>query len=192
MKRLLFILALVALPAAAQTPGPAPTCEDIDWSLSVRQAYPDIAKICQGVYERGGVLYAKAVIEVTRIRGNQISFRAKHADGSLGETHRVTVDRDWRARIGGREYRASQLVPGQELNVYVPEDRFVLAMQESDFAEMAEEAATSSEAIEVLTIERTVVEMPKTASPLFTIGLAGGALMVIGLSLGVIRRTRAH
>jgi hypothetical protein len=149
------------------------TCADLNWSAEVLAANPDIASMCQSVYEKNGELYAKTSIEVVRVRGNTMTFRPIHTDGTRGDSRNVTLSTGWRAKIAGREYRASDLMRGQELNVYLPEDRFALAIEdvESEFV-----------------VIETVTEMPTTASPLFLIGLAGSAFLALGGMLSGIRR----
>ena len=149
------------------------SCADLNWSAEVLAANPDIGAMCQSVYEKNGKLYAKTSIEVVRVRGNTMTFRPIHTDGTRGDSRSVTLASHWRAKIAGREYRASDLMRGQELNVYLPEDRFALAIEdvESEFV-----------------VIETVTEMPTTASPLFLIGLAGGAFLALGGMLSGIRR----
>jgi hypothetical protein len=172
-------LALVSGQVAAQ----ALTCDDIEWAANIRAEYPDIEETCSGVYERDGKLYAKAKIEVQRIRGNRISFRPIHTDGTRGDIHSVTVPASFRAKIAGREYRANQLVRGQELNVYLPDDRFALAVYDE------EEAAMDEIEMMVMDIEEEEEpEMPTTASPLFLLGLAGAALLSLGGMFTALRR----
>ena len=155
------------------------TCADLNWSADVLAANPDIAAMCQTVYEKDGRLFAKTSIEVVRVRGNTMTFRPLHVDGTKGDSRSVTLAPSWRAKIAGREYRASDLSRGQNLNVYLPEDRFALAiedevLEETDFV-MIEDAT----------------EMPTTASPLFLIGLVGGAFLALGGLLSGIRRRLA-
>ncbi|AQA18674.1 hypothetical protein BST95_10930 [Halioglobus japonicus] len=154
------------------------TCADLNWSAEVLAVNPDIAQTCQSVYEKDGELYAKAVIEVVRVRGNRMTFRTVHTDGTMGDSRSVQLDSSWRADIGGRSYRASDLMRGQQLNVYLPEDRFALAVHDED----------GPDAADMVVIEEEVVEMPTTASPLFLIGAAGGALLALGGALTGLRR----
>jgi hypothetical protein len=153
----------------------APTCADLNWAADVLAANPDIAQSCKGVYEKNGEMYAKVSIEVVRVRGNRMTFRPMHTDGSKGNSRSIVLDNSFRAEIGGREYRASDLMRGQELNVYMPPDRFALAVDEELDMVVTEE----------------VVEMPTTASPLFLIGLLGGAFVALGGMLSGIRRRLA-
>jgi len=173
-------LSVTAGQAMAQEAA-APTCDDLQWSAEVLAANPDIGKTCQAVYEKDGKLYAKASIEVVRVRGNRMTFRTMHTDGGKGDSRSVQLDNSWRAEIGGRQYRASDLMRGQQLNVYLPEDRFVLSVEDAD----------GPDEMDAVAIEDEVVDMPTTASPLFLIGLAGGAFMALGGLLTGLRRRNA-
>ncbi|EAQ96725.1 hypothetical protein [Congregibacter litoralis] len=172
-----FALALSGHLMAQEAPG----CDDLVWSAQVLAANPDIALSCQGVYARNDELYAKVIIELTRVRGNRLSFRPRHTDGSQGAQRSITVDSSWRANIQGRDYRASELLPGQELSVYIPEDRFALAVDDGAFD--GDETLINIE-------EATVVTMPKTASPLYAALAAGVAFLGLGVAMTTRRRLR--
>ncbi len=154
------------------------TCADLNWSAEVLANNPDIGETCQAVYEKDGRLFAKATVEVVRVRGNRMTFRPVHTDGTMGDSRSIQLDSAWRAEIGGRSYRASDLMRGQQLNVYLPEDRFALAVDDADGLDEAD----------LVVIEEEVVEMPATASPLFLIGAAGGAFLALGGLLSGLRR----
>ena len=114
-------------PAQAQSS--APTCDTLVWSAQMLAENPDIRESCQEVFQRRDELFAKVTIEVTRASGNRLAFRPVHLDGSLGKTRSITVPSEWRARLDGESVRARDLLPGQRLNVYVPEDRFALTVE---------------------------------------------------------------
>lgn len=139
---LLFSCSLVT---AAEKPRGAVECADLKWSAEVLAANPDIAFACRGVFEKDGILYAKATIEVVRIQGNTLRFRTLLTDGKLGKRRSVTLDNKWRVKLDGREYRLSELNVGQRMNIYLPEDRFALTVlggneaQANDIEEVAEE-----------------------------------------------------
>jgi len=156
----------------------AVTCADLNWSAEVLANNPDIGESCQSVFEKDGRLFAKSTVEVVRVRGNRMTFRPLHTDGTMGDSRSVQLDSSWRAEIGGRSYRASDLMRGQQLNVYIPEDRFALAVSDADGPDEAD----------LIVIEEEVVEMPTTASPLFLIGAVGGAFLALGGMLTGIRR----
>lgn len=119
----------------------AVTCEELRWSAEVLEANPDIALACRGVYELDGVLYALASIEVSGIKGNTMRFRTLRTDGSKGPTRSVKLPPSWRVNLDGREYRLGELVSGQQLDIYLPEDRFALVVV-GEGQEQAGEAAT--------------------------------------------------
>lgn len=175
-------LLLAATSGQAQTPGRAPTCDDLVWSAQVLAANPDIDESCQGVYQRGNELYAKVGITLTRVRGNRLTFRPEHLDGSQGKARSIVVPNSWRATIDGREYRARDLMAGQQLNVFIPEDRFALAIGESTLS--------ADEDVELIEIEEAAVvsSMPKTASVLPSTFIAGLLLLATGLLLRTLRR----
>jgi len=126
------LLCAVALKGAAVSAQaqlqPAPDCADLRWSADVRAANPDIDRICRGVYQREGKLYAKASIEVVKVQGTRLYFRPVYTDNSLGETRSINMDSSFRASIGGKLYTVGELPHGQQLNVYLSEDRFALVM----------------------------------------------------------------
>lgn len=184
MKKAVLTFAVAsALSAQVMAQDPSPTCDELVWSAQVLQANPDIALSCQGVYERAGKLYARVEIELTRARGNRLSFRPMHKDGSKGAARSVVVPNSWRAEIDGRSYRASELLAGQQLTVYMPEDRFALTIDDGEF--------DGDE--EMLAIEEAsmVTAMPKTASPLFAMLGAGVAALAAGAAF-TRRRLRLY
>lgn len=136
-----------ALPAAGQR---APTCDDLNWSVQVVAANPDIREACLGVYVRNDTYYARSQIELVQVRGNTLTFRPVHRDGSKGKIRRVTVPAGWQALIEGRRYSASQLSTGQRLDVFIPEDRFALAIPDGNFE--GDEEMMAIEQAEVTTL----------------------------------------
>ena len=151
-RSLLFVACLCCV-SLVQAQSTAPTCDDLVWSAQVLAENPDIRESCQGVYQRGDDLFAKVTIQVTRVSGNRLGFRPQHLDGSLGKPRSITVPSTWRARLDGQEYRARDLMPGQRLNVYVPEDRFALAMENDKL--------TWDEELELFEIENATVVKPE-------------------------------
>jgi hypothetical protein len=99
----------------------------------VMAANPDIREACLGVYVRTDTYYARSQIELVQVRGNTLTFRPVHRDGSKGKSRRVTVPAGWQALIDGRRYTAGQLSTGQRLDVFIPEDRFALAIPDGNF-----------------------------------------------------------
>jgi hypothetical protein len=172
-----FALASGSVLAQDKAESSTVTCADLNWSAEVLARNPDIGQTCTAVYEKDGNLYAKVPVEVVRTRGNTMTFRTVHLDGSRGDSRSVTMDPSFRAQIGGRSYRVSDLNRGQQLNVYLPEDRFALIVEDADGPDAAD-------AVDI----DDATAMPETASPLFLIGLAGGAFVALGGVVGAMRR----
>jgi hypothetical protein len=129
--------------ASAETPQGAVECADLHWSAEVLAANPDIAFACRGIYEKDGILYAKASIEVVRVTGNRMRFRTLLTNGTKGAPRSVTLDSGWRVNMSGKEYRLMDLAAGQQLDVFLPEDRFALTVLGSNDAQ-----ASSIEAVQ--------------------------------------------
>lgn len=153
------------------------SCSDIEWSSVVTDQYPSIADACDAVVMKNDKMFARIEVEVMRVRGRTLTFRIMNNDGSSGGTYSQTVDTSWRAKIGGRSYRARDLSRGQMLNVYMPGDRWVVIHEDDDGPDEADAIALAPAAV-----------LPETASPLPLIGLLGGLFMALGAGLGVIRR----
>jgi LPXTG-motif cell wall-anchored protein len=172
--------ALVALGFGSQTMAQDDlTCDDIEFSRVVTDNYPSIADACDAVVQRDGTLYARIQVEVQRIRGNNLTFRVLNNDGTSGGSYTQNVGPNWRANIGGRTYRARDLVRGQQLNVYLPSDRWAFVHETAD-----EEPDTVAEVIPVAAAPM----LPKTASQLPLAGLVGAGFLLLGATLTLYRR----
>ena len=132
---LALLLALAAAPAPAQT-SRAPTCDDLAWSPAALAANPDVGLLCQGVYVKGDTYYAKALIRITRVDGQRVTFVPYRRDGSLGKARNVSLRHDWKVIINGEELTARNLVKGQELTVFIPQDRFAISIGGPDAGEL--------------------------------------------------------
>jgi hypothetical protein len=153
------------------------SCGDIEWSSMVTERYPNIANACDAVVEKDGKVFAKIEVEVMRVRGRTLTFKILNNDGSSGGNYSQTVETSWRAKIGGRNYRASELSRGQSLNVYMPHDRWAVIHEDDDGPDIEDAVALVA-----------APELPKTASPLPLIGMLGGLFVLLGTGLGAIRR----
>lgn len=186
MKRVLTYITVLPLLAFASLAS-ALTCDEITLGSAITGPYPDAQEACLEVVERDGRNYVKMEVELTRPGApNRLTFKFKHADGSFGPTHTINPPLDWRARIGGRNYRARELGSGQELTVYLPPDRW--------------EAHIASSEMDVETFNFIVITpaepepqqrmLPATASnmPLFALF---GALALFGAATLRIARGRA-
>jgi hypothetical protein len=160
--------------AAAQT---EMSCSDIEWGSVVTDRYPNIANACDAVMEKNGKMFARVEVEIQRVRGRTVTFKILNNDGTSGGSYSQKVDSNWRASIAGRSYRASDLVRGQKLSVYVPSDRWAIIHLDADGPDVADAVPLTAAPM-----------LPKTASPLPLFGLFGGGFILLAAGLGALRR----
>ena len=171
-----------AFPAAAQT---ELACSDITFNYEMTSRFPDIGEHCISVVEVDGERFAKFSVEVTRSYNNGASFRFMDPDdGRYGPTQRVDLDPDWRAEMGGREYRARELTPGQKLNVYLPSDRWEahVARNTTGFFAVYYPVAMTEDA------DDGAAMLPSTAGLMPLFALFGGAALFSAFLIRIFRR----
>ena len=112
------------------------SCKDFLPTEEARQRFPDLAGACEGVIERDDELYGLFRAEVRRVRGNNITLHLPATD------HTFTVRPDpatW-VMAGDKKVRARDLMPTQEIRIYLSASQFarpdveeVAFITESDF-----------------------------------------------------------
>jgi hypothetical protein len=165
------------------------SCRDITFTGPVAREFPNARDACLCVVTRDdGRQYARFQARVRNVRGNTVEAEFKMPDGSYGRTVSVTPEPSARVRIGGRSYRYSELARGQELDVYLPPDRWEIAVPTNPDVEFvaAEEVTLVGLAQPTQTLAANT--LPRTASPLPLIGALGGVLTALGFGLAAIRR----
>jgi hypothetical protein len=166
------------------------TCDDIVYNYTATAQRSDVTgadidAACRDVVELDGQKFAKIKAELTNVRGNNATFHFILPDGTRSDRHQVTVAPEWRAEIQGRSYRMRDLTRGQELNIYVPADRFEVhvASTESEFVAYTPVAMSAADD------SSSSAMLPATAGALPLFGLFGG-LALFGASLiRVFRRS---
>ena len=173
-------LLAIGLPATAQTDL---TCDDITFSNEMTSRFPNIGDACQDVVEVDGERFAKLSVEIVSTGNNRATYKFKMPDGSYGPTQTSNLDPSWRTNIDGRDYRIRELGRGQELNIYLPSDRWeahVATNMTGYFAvyyPVAMEEDTGGGAV-----------LPSTASFMPMFGLLGGAALFSAFLMRVFRR----
>ena len=130
MKQVSLILAGVAAAAVlagsvqAQTstqaqPASGITCNEVRWKAEILQKYPGIEKACVGVVVREGVNYVKVSGKVRRKGNGVVTVRLDHTQSDVAwkPAQGDTVS------IEGDAVPALDVVVGQNLRFYMPEDR---------------------------------------------------------------------
>lgn len=181
--------AILALSWTQSTFAQQANCRDITFTGPIAREFPNARDACLDVVTRAdGRQYAHFHARVRNVRGNTVEAEFKLPDGSYGRPVSVTPDSNARVRIGGRSYRYNELSRGQELDVYLPPDRWEIAVAsntEVDFI-VAEEITLFVLGQPAQTVAANT--LPRTASPLPLIGALGGALTALGFGVAVIRR----
>ena len=190
----LVLSAFSTVALAQDEDGVGLSCADIEFSSAVTSRASDIDRACRDVVELNGRMFAKTRIELTNVRGNRATWHFVMPDGRSGTRHTIEVPSDWRATIDGREYRMRELSRGQELNVYLPPDRWEAHFNAPTSTFTAYEPAPIVAADDDDMGSSTSSSMPSTAmlpataGPLPLFGLFGGiALLGAGL-VRVFRR----
>lgn len=118
---------LAAVPLTAQ----AVECSELNFTGEVAERFPNASEYCLDVAERDGEPYAHFVGEIERVRGSTVYMKFKRPDGDYGPSVAITPPSDFRAKIDGRSYSVRSLTRGQELDVWVPEEDWEIAQEET-------------------------------------------------------------
>jgi hypothetical protein len=178
---------ILALSCAQATLAQQASCRDLNFTGPIAREFPNARDACLGVETRSdGRQYAHFQARITRVRGNTVEAEFKMPDGTYGREISFTPDPEARVRIAGRSYRYNELARGQELDVYLPPDRWEVAV-----ADPADFAAAPTVLLFVVSEPAPALAastLPRTASPLPLVGALGGVLTALGLVVVAIRR----
>ena len=112
------------------------SCKDFIPTQEARERFPDLAGACEGVVERDGELYGLFRAEVRRVRGNNVTLHLPATD----HTFTVRPDPATRVMAGDRKVRPRDLMPTQEIRIYLSASEFskpdvqeIAFVTESDF-----------------------------------------------------------
>ena len=132
-------LMLAALVLSGNATGQEMTqlsCKDFIPTQEARERFPDLAGACEGVVERDGELYGLFRAEVRRVRGNNVTLHLP----ATNHTFTVRPDSSTRVLVDGRKVRPRDLLPRQEIRIYLSASEFsrpdvqeIAVVTESDF-----------------------------------------------------------
>ena len=112
------------------------SCKDFIPTQEARERFPDLAGACEGVVERDGELYGLFRAEVRRVRGNHVTLHLP----ATNHTFTVRPDSSTRVLIDGKKVRPRDLLPRQEIRIYLSASEFsrpdvqeIAFVTESDF-----------------------------------------------------------
>ena len=96
------------------------SCNDFIPTQEARERFPDLAGACEGVVERDGELYGLFRAEVRRVRGNNLTLHLPATD----HTFTVRADPAGWVMAGDRKVRPRDLVPTQDIRIYLSASEF--------------------------------------------------------------------
>jgi hypothetical protein len=188
MKKTIGLLASLTLfggLAAAQSALAQGGCGDITFSGEIGTRFPEAKNACLDMVNKNGQQFAHFKAEIMGVSGNQVRARFKLPNGQYSQTYAFTPQSGQRINIAGQRFRFNELTKGQELDIYLPPDRWEFDLPASDnFA-----AAPPAEVVRVTTITVAAAPtLPKTASSVPFVGALSVALLALGTGLTLIRR----
>lgn len=173
-----FALAVFSIGAQAAD------CNTAQYSAAVLERFPNIARACYDVIEKGGQQYAVVKADLIRTDRDALYVRVKLPDGTRSETRRIAVDRDFRVVIDGSSVPLDEVAVGQELTTYVKvsEPVYAMALDVEEIRTSPLEPATPLPVAMASNV--TPPPMPRTASLVPALGIAGALLIALGMALG--------
>lgn len=154
---LAFVL-LTALPLAAQDV----TCADISFDERIMLAYPAAREACLDIAEIDGVRYAHFEALVHREGFPSMLLRFKHSDDTWGPATLIKIPAGFTVYLEGQPVAAKDVPRGRELDFYMPEGRWEVAMTDADdlVVEEATFAPVEFEVVEMELPEEVDMEAP--------------------------------
>jgi hypothetical protein len=188
MRKAIGLLASVTLfggLAATQSVLAQGGCPGVNFTGPVASQLPEARDACLEMVTKNGQQLAHFKGEIVDVRGGEVRARFKLPSGQYSKTYAFRPDSATRVNINGQRYRFSELQKGQELDVYLPPDRWEFDIPETEnFA-----AAPPSEVVRITTITVAAAPtLPKTASSVPLVGALSVALLALGTGLTLIRR----
>jgi LPXTG-motif cell wall-anchored protein len=184
----------------------AASCADVTWQKAILARYPNIAAACQEVVVSNGTRFARFTGELVQVSPNgSVKIDFKDRDGhSLGKPTMLQPAPTQRALIQGQYYRLSELMPGQQLSMYVPEAGLTVAtepvvasvpMAKIVLDEPGAPAEAPPESVRLAEAApqpaaTASARLPDTASWTPLLALAGVLALGSGIALAVRRRLR--
>lgn len=179
---------LLALSWAPSTFAQQTDCRNITFTGEIAREFPNARDACLGVVTRNGEQFAHFQARVTNVRGNTVEAEFKLPDGRYGRPISVTPDPEARVRIAGRNYRYRDLSRGQELDVYLPPDRWAIVVPSDPEVEFVAAATVTTIAIAQPAPTVAANALPRTGSWVPLAGALGGLLTMLGFAVAVVRR----
>lgn len=167
-------------------------CQGVQWEPDALAMYPNLPTACQAVEQRDGKTFVKFQGTVLKNieRGKEVQVRIKG-----GDTLTFNPPSDMTVYINDRKTPVSKLSRGDELNFYVPEDRFA--------AQFAQDTTPAPQYVVLPIVYREVVEyderpaqtaqaLPATAHNRGAMVLLGAGMIAFAIVLTACRARKDH
>jgi hypothetical protein len=158
-------------------------CGNIVFSGDISSRFPNARLACLDVATREGKDFAHFKARITGVSGSKVSAEFKLPDGTYSRPVTFTPDPDARARIAGTTYRIRDLSRGQELDVYLPPDRWEIVIPQDPTQTFA-----AAPAVTTIPLQEPTPQLPRTGSPLPLLALLGGLIAAFGAGARGLRR----
>ncbi len=178
------LVALVGLGLSANVSAQDLTCSDITFTPEALAAYEFVDKACLEMVDRDGATYAKMTAQVVAQTASGTHLRYRHADGSLGPSHRA-INPGFMTRIDGKDVAIKDLLVRQSMNIYVS-DAFWAPPPEPEVAAAPPPPPPPPPPAPEPEPEPEV--LPTTAGPLPWLALFGSLFLVLGSALRLSRK----
>ncbi len=174
----------------------AASCAAVEWNKDLLAQYPRLAEGCQEVVTSEGKKWARFGADFVRSnRDGSVTLEFKDRRGRSMEQLTLMPALTQRISIDGHDYRFSELSRGQQLNLYVPEGMYGVALEPGappeQVAQIVREPAQPATA-QLAQADRAPAgaaqRLPSTAGPLPLLALGGLVSLLCGLSLWIKRR----
>ena len=188
MKKTIGLLASLTLFAgvtATQSAYAQGGCGDITFTGEIGTRFPEAKNACLDMVNKDGQELAHFKAEIMGVSGNQVRARFKLPNGQYSQTYAFTPQSGSRVNIAGQRYRFNELSRGQELDIYLPPDRWEFDVPASDnFA-----TAAPADVVRITTITvASAATLPHTASSVPLVGMLSVVLLALGTGFTLIRR----
>jgi len=154
----LALAAVWALPLAAQDV----TCDDVSFDDRIMATYPQARDACLDIVESDGVRYAHFEALVHREGFPSMLLRFKNRDGTWGPATLVSIPAGFTVYLEGQPVAAKDVPRGRQLDFYMPEGRWEVAVAGTDDVDVAEAefAPVEFEVVEMELPEEVDMEAP--------------------------------
>lgn len=167
----------------------AASCNAVNWNPDLQTQFPWIKAGCREVISVNGTKWARFNADfVRRNADGSVVFDFKDsANKSMGMVTLVPGPRQ-RAMIEGESYKFADLVRGQNLHLYVPENMYEVATLPGKPQDEFSTIVAPTQKTEVAQAETAPAALPHTAGPLPLALLAGLVSLIAGLGMTMWRK----